>query len=142
MRVDLEHPCGAPDAHAFGQARDDAHDELDRGALAMKDGAKGLEKKAATDDTQQLPPGATIGMAIGAEIAPADPAPIRTVGIGAEMVRGVDLTVASSRHDEARGWGCRGVWVGGARIGTGVAVRLGGEAHKGFQLAAALAPWG
>src|SRR2546425_7643079 len=44
-------------------------------------------------------------MAIGAEIAPADPAPIRTVWIGAEMVRGVDLTAASSRHDDARGWG-------------------------------------
>jgi hypothetical protein len=96
----------------------------------------------ATHDTQQLPPGATIGMAIGTEIAPADPAPLRTVWIGAEMVRGVDLTAASSRHDDARGWGCRGVWVGVARIGTGVAVRLGGEAHKGFRLAAALAPWG
>src|SRR5438093_1065483 len=51
-------------------------------------------------------------MAIGAEIAPADPAPIRTVWIGAEMVRGVDLTAASSRHDDARGWSCRGVGVG------------------------------
>jgi len=83
-----------------------------------------------------------LGLAIGAEIAPADPAPIRTVWIGAEMVRGVDLTAASSRHDDARGWSCRGVGVGVARIGTCVAVRLGGEAHKGFRLAAALAPWG
>src|SRR5262245_52306376 len=39
-------------------------------------------------------------------------------------------------------WGCRGLWVRGARIGTCVAVRLGGEAPKGCRLAAALAPWG
>jgi hypothetical protein len=38
--VDLEHPCGASEAHAFGQARDDPHDELDRRAFAMKEGAK------------------------------------------------------------------------------------------------------
>jgi hypothetical protein len=52
IRVDLEHSCGASDAQAFGQARDDAHDEFDRGALAMKDRTKGLEKIAATGDTQ------------------------------------------------------------------------------------------
>src|SRR5215470_16603462 len=108
----------------------------------MEERAEGLEKIVTTDDTQQLPPGATIGMAIGAEIAPADPAPIHTVWIGAEMVRGVDLTAASSRHDEARGWSCRGVWVGVARMGTCIAGRLGGEAHKGFRLAAARVPWG
>lgn len=57
------------------------------------------------------------------------------------MVRGVDLTAASARHDETRGWGSRGVWVGGARMGAGVTGWLGGEAHKGFRLAATLAPW-
>ena len=35
-------------------------------------------------------------------------------------------------------WGCRGVWVGIARIGTGVAGRLGGEARKGCGLTLAL----
>ena len=45
----------------------------------MKDRPKGLEKIAATGDTQQLSPGTTIGMAIGAEIPPGDPALIRTV---------------------------------------------------------------
>src|SRR5262249_3261057 len=79
-------------------------------------------------------------MAIGPEIAPADPAPIRTVWIGAEMVRGVDLTAASARHDDARGWGGRGAWVKGTGVRTGVAVRLGGEALKSFEVAVALAP--
>jgi hypothetical protein len=52
------------------------HDEVDRGALARKDRTEGLEKIAATGDAQQLPPGTPAGMAIGPEIAPADPAPI------------------------------------------------------------------
>jgi hypothetical protein len=118
------------------------HDELDGCMLAMKERAERFEKIATTDTTQQLSPGIATGMAIGPEIAPADPAPIRTVWIGAEMVRGVDLTPAPARHDDARRWGCRGLWVRGARIGTCVAVRLGGEAHKGCRLAAALASWG
>jgi hypothetical protein len=103
IRIDLEHPCGAPDAQALSQARDDAHDELDRGALAMKDRAKGLEKIAATGDAQQLPPGPATGMAIGTEIAPAHPAPIGTVWVGAEMHGGVDLAAAPPCQDDA-GW--------------------------------------
>jgi hypothetical protein len=86
IRVQLEHPRRAPDAQAFGQARNDAYDELGGSALAVQERAEGLEKIAATGDTQQLPPGPAMGMAIGAEIAPAHPAPIGTVRIGAEMV--------------------------------------------------------
>jgi hypothetical protein len=88
LRVHLEDPRRAPDTHAFGQARDDAHDALDGSALAMKERAKGLKKIAATGDTQQLSPGTTIGMAIGAQIPPGDPAPIGTVWVGAKMLRG------------------------------------------------------
>jgi hypothetical protein len=43
IRVDLEHPYSASDAHTFGQVRDNAYDEIDRGALAMKDRTKGLK---------------------------------------------------------------------------------------------------
>ena len=124
IRVHLEHPRRAPDAQAFGQARDDAHDELDSGALAVKDRAEGLEKIATTDHTQQLPPGTATGMAIGAEIAPAHPAPIGTVRVRAEMRRGVDLTAAPSRQDDARWRSGGGVRAGGAGVLTGVAVRL------------------
>src|SRR5262249_56408395 len=85
--------------------------------------------------------GTATGMAIGPEIPPADPAPIGTIWMRAELVRGVDLTAASSRHDEARGWGGRGVWAGVARVYTGVAVRSCGEARKGFRLAVTRAPW-
>jgi len=52
VRVDLEHPRGAPDAQSLGQACDDPHDEFDRGTLAMKERAKGLEKIAAAGHAQ------------------------------------------------------------------------------------------
>ena len=61
-------------------------DELDGGALAVKDRAEGLEKRAVTGDAQRLPPGAPIGMAVGEEIAPTHPVAIGTVRVGAEMV--------------------------------------------------------
>src|SRR5262245_46139008 len=89
VRGDLEHARRASDAQALGEACDDAYDELDGGALAMEEGAEGLEKIAATNDAQQLSPGTAIGMAIGAEIAPSDPAAIRTVWVGAKVRRSV-----------------------------------------------------
>jgi hypothetical protein len=56
----------------------------------MKKRAESLEKIVATGDAQQLPPGTTIGMAVGAEITPSDPAAIGTVRVGAAMGGGVD----------------------------------------------------
>src|SRR5215471_16267304 len=140
--VNLEHPRGPTDAQAFGEARDDAHDELDGGALAVKDRAERLEKIVTTDHTQQLPPGTTIGMAIGTEIPPAHPASRGTVWIRAEMGGGVDLTSASPRGHDARwrGAGCLRVGVAGVR--TGVAVRLFREARTGCALTGALWYWG
>src|SRR5262245_47147171 len=81
-------------------------------------------------------------MTIGAEIAPAQPAAIGTIRVGAEMVRGVDVVAEPQRHDEARRWGGRGVWVEGAHLCTVGAMRLGGEPRKGFGGTRALAPWG
>src|ERR1051325_9408841 len=103
--VDLEHPRRAPDAQPFGQACDNAHDELDGDTLAMEEGAKGLEKIAVADHRQQLPPGTTVRMAIGAEIPPADPAPIDTVRVRTEVRRGIDLAAASPRGHDPRGRG-------------------------------------
>src|SRR5262249_18972130 len=72
--IDLEHPCGAADAQSLGQARHDAHDEIDRGALPMKNRAQGLQKIAATGNAKEWAPGTATRMAIGAEIPPAHPA--------------------------------------------------------------------
>jgi hypothetical protein len=67
--VDLEHPCGAPNAQALSQARDDPHDKVYRYAFAMEQGAVGLQKVSIAAGAVQLTPGATAGMAIGAEVA-------------------------------------------------------------------------
>src|SRR5215471_1121080 len=80
-------------------------------------------------------------MAIGAEIAPADPAPIGTVRIGAEMACGVDLAASPPCGHDARGRGCGCLWARGTAVLTGIAMRLGGEARKGGGLTAALGPW-
>src|SRR6266481_7738348 len=98
----------------------------------MKDRAEGLQKIATTDHTQQLPPGTATGMAIGAEIAPADPAAIGTVRVRAEMRGEVDLAASPPRRHDAggRGAGCLRVEVAGVR--TGVAGRLFREARKGI----------
>jgi hypothetical protein len=61
---------------------------------------------------------------------------------GAQSGAKTCVTAASARHDEARGWGYRGVWAGVARVYTGVAVRSCGEARKGLRLAVTRAPRG
>src|SRR5712691_11303035 len=96
IRVDLEHPRRASDAQALGQAADDVYDEVDRDAFAMKDGAMGFEKVAPAAAAIQLSPRATARMTVRTDIASPKPAAIGTVGIRAEMVRGVDVTAASS----------------------------------------------
>ena len=102
--IDLEHPRRAPDAQAFGQTRDDAHDELHRGALAMKDRAVRLSKISLAGDTLQLAPGLTTGMTIGAEVAASEPAVVGAIGLRTEVRLGVDGAPASSGEgDDRRG---------------------------------------
>src|SRR4029453_10054490 len=79
----------------------------------MQDRAEGLEKRAATGDAQQLPPGTTTRMAIGPEIAPADPAPIGTGWVGAEMRGGIYRVAGYVRGTEQRGRG-----VGASELGA------------------------
>src|SRR6266446_1674450 len=108
----------------------------------MEEGAEGLEKIATTDHTQQLPPGTAMGMAIGAEIAPADPSPRGTVRVRAEVRRGVDLAASPPRGHDARWRGAGGLRVEVAGVRTGVAVRLFREARKGCDLTVAFWYWG
>src|SRR5215472_13741655 len=68
------HARRAADAQAFSAAREHAYNEPNGGAFAMDEGAEGLETRATTDDSQQLPPGTALGMAIGAEMPTAHPA--------------------------------------------------------------------
>src|SRR5712691_8914657 len=101
-----------------------------------------FEHVAATAGAIQLAPGAAVGMTVGTDIAQPHPAPIGTVRVRTEVRRGVDLAAAPPRGHEAWWWSCGDVRVGGGGVLTGVAVRLFGEARKGFRLAAALWQWG
>jgi hypothetical protein len=107
MRHDLKYPSRAPDAQALGQACDGAHDEVDRYAFAMEEGALGFEKVAPTVPAIQLSPRATTRMTVRTDIAQPKPAAMGTVGIRTEMTGDVDLAAASSCRGELRGWGRR-----------------------------------
>src|SRR5882724_4840354 len=101
----------------------------------------GLLEVAATAGAMQLAPWSTAGMPIGAEIAEPHPALIRTVRIGAEMLRGIHLARPSPRGHDA-GWRATGR-LGCVRVGllTGGIEGLAGEARKRLQVAGALARW-
>src|SRR2546425_1037977 len=81
---------------------DGQHKELDRHALPVEDRALGFEKVALTTATTQLPPRTTARMAIRADIAEPEPAAIPTVGIGTEMVRGVNVAPAATCRAKGR----------------------------------------
>src|SRR5215471_16567438 len=90
--IDLEHPRGAADAQALCEATDDMHDEVDRDALTMAQGAVMLWKVTFPGRTVELPPRATAGMAVGAQVAQPHPAAIVTVRMRAKMPGGIHLT--------------------------------------------------
>src|SRR5262245_16631840 len=64
--------------------------------------AMGLQHIPLTLAAIQLSPGATVGMTIRTEIAEPHPTPIRTVRMGAELLRGVHVTRASPTGDDRR----------------------------------------
>src|SRR5215813_7956703 len=77
----------------------------------MKEGAMRLQKVAVAGCAVELSPGATTGMAIGAEVSQAQPAAIVTGGMRTEMPRGVNLTgAAGGRKYRIRPH--RGLWRG------------------------------
>ena len=102
IRVHFEHPRGAPDPQAFGQARDDAYDEIDRHALSMQEGAMGFLEITVAGHTLELPPRLAPRVTVGTEVAPACPAVIRAILIGTELLLGVDGPRASSCEREQR----------------------------------------
>jgi hypothetical protein len=108
----------------------------------MEAGAEGLEKRAMTDHTQLLPPGTATRMAMGAALTRAYQVTIGTVRVRTEMRGGIHLAAASPCGHDARWRGAGGLWTEVAGMFTGVAMRLGGEARKGWALTMALWHWG
>jgi hypothetical protein len=98
----------------------------------MQRGAMGLLEIALAPETLELPPRASPGMAVGAEIAPPDPPVIGTVRIRTEMGRRIHLAVALSRGDQAGWWSREGLMAGLGCVLTHVARRYMGEADKGL----------
>jgi len=106
--------------------------------LAVKRGAQSLKEIAAAAQTKELSPSAATGMAIGADIAEADPAVIRTGRMWAKVARSIDVTATASGHDHT-GWrrtGC--LWVRPALLLTQRAIGLARATYKRF--GAALEP--
>src|SRR5712691_9027788 len=139
--VDLEHPGHSADAQTFRQGTNRPHEEVRRDALPMHGRALGLLTVALTLETIQLTPGTATWMAIGSDVATARPPLIRTVGMGAEMPRGLHLARPSPRGDDA-GWRAPGR-LGDVLVGllTGGTRGLAGEARKRLRVAGALARW-
>src|SRR5262249_47948665 len=90
----------------------------------------------------QLAPGAAMGMAIGAQIAPPQPAAIATAPMGAEVLRGLHGARPAVRRGPRLRWRRR--WLGG--LGgfalTPGARRSLGQASKRFRFLRALASGG
>src|SRR5499426_528352 len=135
VRSDLEDPRGAANAQTLSEAADHVHDEVNRDALAVEQGALGLQKVSIAVGAVQLTPRPTAGMAIGPEVAQAEPAAIATVGSRTELLGGVDLTPASSRRDHQRWRGAGRLTARRDALFTGVAGGLTGRADKGLGVA-------
>jgi len=104
IRIDFEHPRCALDAQAFSQTREDTHDELHRGAFAMKDRAVGFVVVSVAGDTLQLPPGTATGMPIGTQVAASEPAMVGTIQGPTEVRLGVDSPLASAGEADEGRW--------------------------------------
>src|SRR5215471_10134132 len=87
----------------------------------------------------ELAPGATIGMAIGPQIAPPQPAAIATASMGAEVLRGLHGARPAGRRGHRLGWRRRRL-VGLCSFSlTQGALRALGQARKRLGFLGALA---
>jgi hypothetical protein len=105
--IGLEDPGHGTDTEALSQSGDGPHQLVGINLLAVKRRAVGLQEMPLAAETHQLPPAATIGMTVGADIAEADPAVVRTGGMRTEVATGIDLS-ATALGEEHAGWRCVG----------------------------------
>src|SRR5689334_15502185 len=106
----------------------------------MQRRAMRLKKIPTTCAAIELSPGAATRVTVGRDIAQSEPATIATVGIGTEMIGGVDVTAAASCRRNRREWRRRGLQPGSFdRLLTSSARGFPGETRKGRGLFGALA---
>src|SRR5262245_25352952 len=94
--ISFEHPGHGTDAQPFRQCPHGPHKQVGRYPLPVQRRAMRLKKISATCAAIELSPRTATGMPVGCDIAQPEPAPIATGGIGTEMLRGVDVTAATS----------------------------------------------
>src|SRR5262249_59559620 len=97
VRVHLEDRGHSAEAQAFRQRAHRPPQPVRGDTFPMQRRAMRLKKIPVTGAAIELSPGTATGMTVGRDIAQPEPAPIATVGIGADMTRGVDVTAAASR---------------------------------------------
>src|SRR5262245_57675871 len=139
--IDLEHPRRVSDAQPLGQTRDDTHDELHQGTLAVKDRAIGFREIALAGDALQLAPGLAAGMTVRADVAAAEPAMVGTIQLGTEVCVHVDRPSATSSERDHGRWRAAGrlaSCLGPLR--TGLAERFVEEPSEGLWLFGAFSP--
>src|SRR5690349_9781744 len=98
----------------------------------MKDRAMMLGKVALARSTLELSPGATTGMAIGAEVAQPEPAAIAAARMGTEVLRGIDSAGASMGRGHGLGWRRRGRLGRHCLVLTQGTMGLMRQPHKGL----------
>src|SRR5882724_4584380 len=98
--IGLEDAGHGADTKPLGQCCNGPNQLVRLHLLAVKRRAMGLQEVSLAAKTHQLAPASAAGMAIGADIAPAHPAVVRTGGMGAEVAAGIDVsaTASSERH--------------------------------------------
>jgi hypothetical protein len=103
MRIDLEDAGDGAETETLGQSCNGPHQRVRINLLAVKQRAMGLEEVPLATETPQLTSVSAVWMAVGAAIAPADPAVVRAGGMGAEVACGIDIPAAASGEDHI-GW--------------------------------------
>jgi hypothetical protein len=124
-------------AQAFGAARQDAHPQFLHRVLTVPNGTVRRGKRAGARRAGTLPPGATTGMTIGAQVVQSPPAALVTLGVGTKVSRGIPRAGAAVRWRHGSGphrrrWsGLPGSCAPNAPCGVGVRPANGWGAREG-----------
>ena len=105
----------------------------------MKNRALGLVEVALARHTLQLPPGLAARMAIGAEVAAAEPTLVGTMRLGTEVSLGVNGALAASGEGDDRRWGTGCLRTDSSAGLTSLAQRFVEISREGFGLLGAFA---
>src|SRR5262245_66423537 len=102
--IDRKHAGDRANAKVFRQRPDGPYQLVRGDTFPMQWCAMRLKKIPVTGAARELAPGTATRMTVGRDMAQPAPAPIATIGIGTEMMRGVDVTAATSGRSRRRGW--------------------------------------